>query len=203
MKSALALPGILSAIKKSGLGEPEIGKTVYFTKGFESYNLYEVVVQNVKNRLLILGRKNRKLFDKNFGDFFERLPLLINKGFEFKCIFLDPDSPAHIIRAAHQNDNFPNELNISIKNAQKMLSMYNIDFRNHIKFYNIQRTTEIIIIDDAVLYSQIRIDSDGRALKLTKSHFRLTSIYTDDGKFNLNQFENFWNCSQTKNCERI
>lgn len=189
------LPQFIDVLQNSGLPEPEIGKTINFTEGFESHAVYEAVFNNAIERVYIFGRKNRKVFDKDHWAFFENLPGKLEKGFDFRCLFLDPDSPKFIIDVAHQDDDFSAQLNNCLDNAVAILNRFNLSTSGIIRKYHIQRTFEIIIVDDAVLFTPIQFDKTGKAIRLTKSSFTITNIYTNQGKSMLDNFLTIWNTS--------
>lgn len=197
LKTSRAFGSLLKSLQSSGLPEPEIGKTVHFREGFESHVIYETVFQTVMNRLWVLGRKNRKMFDKNYIDYYMKLPEKVKCGFDFRCLFLSPKAPNYIIYSSHQSDSFLEELRRSIKNAEEMVSRCKISADKHFRFYSIQRPYEIIIADDAVLYTPITYDISGRAKILTKASFKMTTVFTAEGNTILENFSEVWNASNT------
>ena len=62
--------------------------------------------------------------------------------------------------------------------------------------YNVQRTFEIIVIDDAVLFTPIQFDKDGRTKRLTKSPFIITNIYTSQGRAMYENYIMTWDSSE-------
>ncbi len=190
------LPKFIDILQKGGLPKPEIGRTVNFKEGFESHAVYEAVFNNASERLYIFGRKNRKVFDKDHWWFYESLKEKISNGFDFKCLFLNPDSPKFILDCAHQDEDFINQLNNCLNNAITTLERNSIEPNLHLKKYMTQRTFEIIIIDDAVLFTPIRFDCQGRTVRLTKSSFTITNIYTSQGKTMLENFIAIWESAE-------
>ena len=71
-------------------------KTAYFLTGFETFDLWKIVVKSflyTGKYLWIYGRKNMKLFGGNFKELFEYLEeKSINEdmyGIDFRCLFID------------------------------------------------------------------------------------------------------------------
>lgn len=190
---------ILNALQDSQLPDPKTTITTYFKSGFESHTIYSTSLKVAKKRLLIFGRKNRKLFDKEYSDFFERLNNRLINGFEFRCLFLDPNSKEEVIRTAHQEQEFKEELLRCIKKANNILSNNGIIINKTFRFYNFQRSISFIIIDDAVLFRPIEYDKNGIAKKLTKASFSMTSVSTSQGEILLSNFEEFWKSGNEKN----
>mgnify|MGYP006287199283 CR=1 FL=1 len=190
------LPQFIDVLQESGLPEPEIGKTINFKEGFESHTVYEAVFSNATERVYIFGRKNRKVFDKEHWSFYKGLQAKLKIGFDFRCLFLDPDSPHFILDVAHQDEDFKLQLNTCINNAISTLNRFELPTSDIIRKYHIQRTFEIIIVDDAVLFTPIQFDETGKAVRLTKSSFTITNVYTNQGKSMLDNFLNTWNTSK-------
>ncbi|WP_267905522.1 TIR domain-containing protein [Nitrosophilus alvini] len=183
---------VINSFARHGLPEPLIGSQVYFSSGFESHSLYTVLTNVVQNRLLIFGRKNRKLFDKEHRDFFKTLKERVDNGFDFRVLFLNPNAPLHILRAAHQDDDLKSQIEICIKRAKEVLENVGLDPENHIRIYNIHRTVTSFIVDDAVVYSPITLDENGRAKRLTKAPFSVLNLNTELGKELHKSFESVW-----------
>ena len=61
--------------------------TIHFSKGFETHELYSPLLDVVQNRLWLFGRKNRKLFDKNYRTALTRILSRRQSGFDFRVLF--------------------------------------------------------------------------------------------------------------------
>ena len=194
------LPSILDALIKKGLPEPVLGRTANFESGFESHLLYEAVLNIAQKRIYIFGRKNRKLFDKEHGEFFQNLKKKIEQGFEFKCLFLDPNSPQYILSLAHQDSDFPIQLDSCIKNAVKICKQSNVEPNKVCRTYKIHRQFSIVIVDNAVLYTPIETYCDGRAIKLTKCPFSIIGAELPNGKRLINIFNSAWDGGEPVSC---
>ena len=150
--AAIPIPGgefaispVVEAFAKHGLPPPVIGSEARFTSGYESHGLYSTVMEVAQRRLYIMGRKNRKVFDKEHQDFFAAMKQKIACGLDFRFLFLDPESPVHIIRAAHKDSDFPAQLESSIQAAIRLLERYGIEPRSVCRKYSILRTASVVI----------------------------------------------------------
>jgi hypothetical protein len=194
LTSSLTLPGILDALTTSGLPEPSIGTTANFLEGFESHSLYTAITSVAKKRLYIFGRKNRKLFDKEHGDFFTRLRDLQQQGqcFDFRVLFLSPEAPSEVITTAHADEDFQQQLNDCLKNACRVLDKYGITASEHCRMYGQQRTTPLMVVDDAILFAQLEFTPDGKTMPVTKSPFTITEADSVIGRKLLKAFITTW-----------
>ena len=121
------------------------------------------------------------------------LPARIAGGFDFRCLFLDPNAPPHILATAHQDVDFPAQLRAALANAVAALHTAGLDPDRHCRVYIRQRSTTSITVDDAVLYTHIRLAPDGKAVKLTKSAFTLINAHSPLGQELTTEFEDIWN----------
>lgn len=197
--SRMVLPGesatitnVVSAFARHGLPEPAIGSQVNFSGSFESHALYEAVTSIAAKRLWLLGRKNRKLFDKEHKDFIAALPKLLVAGFDFRVLFLSAESPSHILDSAHADPDFANSLRVCHDRAVRALREAGIDPAKHCRTYAFTRTVSCVIVDDAVIYSPIQIDAAGRALPLTKTPFSVVNSGSPLGQMCERNFETYW-----------
>src|SRR5688572_13219551 len=77
---------VIKTLRQHGLPRPSEGRWLNFDGGFESNSLYDAMFSLARKRLYIFGRKNRKAFDREHDEFFQRLPAKIAKGFDFRCL---------------------------------------------------------------------------------------------------------------------
>lgn len=183
---------VVRAFAKHGLPEPSIGNAVYFEGGFESHGLYETICSVVKSRLYVFGRKNRKLFDKEHASFFTEMPKLLAAGLDFRCLFLDPHAPDHVINTAHEDPNFRTELVGAIRQAQRVLQSAGLNPDDHCRTYLIQRTVTSITVNDAVLYTHVRLSTSGIASRLTKCPFSVANASSAIGRELVGDFSELW-----------
>ncbi|SDT92687.1 TIR domain-containing protein [Desulfobacula phenolica] len=197
--TSTSVSNVINAFSKFGIPDPKIGNHAYFNSGYESHALYEIATRIAQKRLYILGRKNRKLFDKEHEDYFKTLDHRLSSGFDFKILFLCPSSPDYILTNAHRDDDFKDQLTSCIRNAHKVLGKYGIVTKNICKAYQSNRVMSVMVIDDAVVYCPVDITEDGRPAKLTKSPFKVESAKSDYGKDLLKLFNTHWkNACQCK-----
>lgn len=188
----IELNRVLEAFARYGLPSPVIGSEAHFTSGFESHGLYSTVMEIAKKRLYIFGRKNRKVFDKEHHDFLSSLKGKIKAGLDFRVLFLDPEASDHIIRAAHRDDDFKAQLTTCIDIAKRVCIRHGIASNKICRKYSIMRAAGVIVVDDAVLYSLVRVSADGRAEKLTKAPFTIVNSTVPLGKDLCYSFLKYW-----------
>lgn len=176
------LPSTIKVFAKYGFPEPAVGSSAFFKEGFESHHIYDIAAQVARQRLYQYGRKNRKLFDKEHWDFLSELPDRINDGFDFKCLFLDPDSPPHVLESAHSDPDFRDQLLRSIDKARKVLDRFGIDFSKHCRTYRCHRSVALTVVDDAVLFTPVKLDGGGTVQRLTKCSFTVINSHSRFGQ---------------------
>jgi hypothetical protein len=194
--TVVTVPSVIRSFAKYGFPEPALGSSAYFNAGFESHGLYSTVCDVAAKRLTVFGRKNRKLFDKEHSDFFGELKAKVAAGFDFRCLFLDPAAPPHIISGAHQAADFSTQLDECIKCAHEMLSNAGLDPADHCRLYRTPRSTSMLVADDAVLYSPIKLTTDGRVRALTKCPFTVVNAQSPLGQELVDDLETAWSASR-------
>lgn len=202
--SRLVIPGnsatiqsVLSSISKYGLNEPQLGSQIFFESGFESHMLYSVALEEAKDRLWIFGRKNRKIFDKEHQDHLIKLAERIKDGFDFRILFLDKNSPKHVLDCAHLDSDFKSQLERSHNQAINALKEVGINATNHCRSYSITRTMSLVIVDDAVVYAPIKVNNQGIAERLTKASFSIVNSTSPIGVELIEGFQNQWDVSKS------
>lgn len=166
------------------------GEIAEFENSFETPELYRAILKYVDKQLYVLGRKNTKLFSNVNRPFFDDLKRRIKNGFDFKCLFLSPESE-HINNA--QNDSsFLIHLKDRIITAQTMIGNEEL-FEKICRGYDSIRKNAIIIADDVVIFSPITYDINGFPNSLTYSDFFVTDKNSEIGRKYLNQFYEIWN----------
>lgn len=169
------------------------GKVTMFYSNFETPILYKTLLQYVDKRLYVFGRKNTKLFSKEYREFFNDLPRKTNSGFDFKCLFISPDSPN--LYSAQKGSNIKLHLNDRILTAHDLIGN-DILFENVCHSYDQIRDNAIIIVDDVAVYTPIIYAEDGLPQPLTGGSFFITSIESEIGKNMLDQFLDVWKKSE-------
>jgi hypothetical protein len=117
-------------------------------------------------------------------------------GFDFKCLFLDPDSNESILNSAHEDTDFRDQLIKCIESATNTFAKFELPLENRLKKYNFQRPYSIAIVDDVVLFTPIEYSLNGKAKRLTRVSFSMTSVRTHQGMIMVKNFENAWNGSK-------
>ena len=188
--------GVLKVLTSPTFPTPSIGRAAYFSYGFESHALYDSLCSFTQNRLYIFGRKNRKLFDKDHRSFFEQLKKRLDKGFDFRCLFLDPESSHEVLHASHQDADFKKQLNNCLTNAISLLEELNIDAGKICRKYQLIRVFHLIIADNAVLYTPIQMDEAGCPHRLTRSPFTIVDANDSVGASMVKMYEDIWGAAK-------
>lgn len=190
---AESMHDVLRMFAECGLPEPAFSNSAFFREGFESHAIYSSACAIARQRLYVFGRKNRKLFDKEHADFFAALSSKRAEGLDFKCLFLDPDSPSHVISGAHTSPEFREELIRSIATASARFAAAGLDPNDYARLYRSPRTLAYAVIDDAVAYTPIRFTTTGQADALTKAGFVVINASTAMGEELVRDFLTIWN----------
>ena len=190
VKTSVTCEYLMEEFEKFKFPSPIFGPIIKYESGFETQNLYEVLLKNASKRLWFFGRKNRKLFSTENRVFFQELKSAQKRGLDFRCLFLNPN--CEYVEKAQRGVDFKNKLLMCINEAKDVLNSNDVDDKNVCKFYSTQRTDEIIIIDNVILYSHITYSDDEYPYPLTKASFYMISIESDLGKEYYEKFENTW-----------
>jgi hypothetical protein len=193
---------LMEKLTEPYFGRPHNGQVTFYEKGFEDYPLYEILLKNAKKRFWVFGRKNRKIFDIRNDDYFGIIKT--KTDFDFKCLFLDPESPDELLSSAQDTLGFSDKLKLCIKDAYHKLKSVDIDPHNAIRLYSLPREYAVIVVDDVVLFSPILYNKTsatdshmngtlGKPKHLTRSAFNLVSVDEDKAKFHMDKFLEVWN----------
>jgi len=183
---------IIQVLSENNFPSPHLGDVTFYDNGFEDHPLYEILLKYAKNRLWIFGRKNKKLFDQRNARFWDGLPKKIKSGFNFKCLFLNPDAPEEIVNAAQNKRDFSKILKLSIIDAYNILNERRVTVGDLCRGYSSVRHDEVIVIDDAVLFSNIGFNNDNLPQHLTNTSFNLVGIDNEIGIYHKTKFEETW-----------
>lgn len=175
-----------------------MNKTAFFLSGFESFDLYKTIIDSFMytgKYLWIYGRKNMKLFGGSFNSFFKYLEekALFDgmDGIDFRCLFLDPESPE--VKKAHlQQDIFKSELIATILRA-KTVAKNNLHIQKCFRLYSNKREEIIIRIDNCIIYARPSFDVNGYPQLLTNSGFEVFSVGSEKGQECIKKYETVWN----------
>ena len=173
---------------------PTFGDVIRYESGFETSPFYRFLLENVKKRLYIFGRKNIKLssaeFDLKFAD-------IVNRGLDVKLLFLNPESELAKTGIAQDRPNFRNNLLSSIIRFKDRYKSLNADIDTQCKMYDKQRDCHIIVADNVVFYKELTFTPKGRPEHFTDSPFTVTSVNTGIGMSFVNKFYQTWNDEST------
>lgn len=184
---------IIEAIQRRLKAPLSEEKAIHCPWGFETHNLYETVLNIADKRLWIIGRKNRKLFDKDHKEGLMKIAEKQRKGFDLRIMFLSPKAPHYIIERSHQDEDIDIQLSLALRNAKKMCSRYRIDIPKSCRMYSLQRTIAMIIIDNLILYYKIHFDRNSKAKPVTGAAFEMVCADTEYGRGLIDDFLEFWN----------
>lgn len=167
-------------------------KEMYCPRGFETHELYNTLLDISNERLWILGRKNRKLFDKDHEKGLMKIAKQKN-SFDLRIMFLSPNAPRDIIEhSLSTRDKDIDQLN-ALDKAKKMCSDCGINIYKCCRMYDVQRTIAMFIIDNACLYHKICFDSNGKPERITNTPFKIVCTDSESGRELEKYFLNFWN----------
>lgn len=161
-------------------------KTAYFLTGFETSDLWKLIINSflyTGKYLWIYGRKNMKLFTGGFKDFFQYLEEKSSNedmdGIDFKCLFLNPESDE--VKYAHkQQDIFYQELDSTIKRAKYQIGDNQI-LQKCFRMYSNRREEVIIRLDNCIIYSKPHFDINGHPQIMTDTKFEVFSASSPRG----------------------
>jgi hypothetical protein len=186
------LQKVINALEQRGMTPPAIGRVACFKDGFESHDLYEIVLSEAEQRLYIFGRKNRKLFDKDHWQQLAGLPGRLKAGLDFRCLFLDPAAPATVLAHEHQDADFPAQLSTCIRQAIGTIRSFGLDPGTLCRCYSTRREREIVVVDGVVLFTPVTRSPDGTAVRLTRCGFELVDGGSLIGHELVREFEAVW-----------
>ena len=173
-------------------------KTAFFLTGFESFDLYKSIIDSFMytgKYLWIYGRKNMKLFGGSFSSLFKYLEEKASfdgmAGIDFRCLFLDPESP-EVEKAHLQQDIFKTELTVTISRA-KTVVRDNVQLQKCFRLYSNKREEIIIRLDNCIVYARPNFDANGYPQLLTNSGFEVFSVASEKGKECIKKYETVWN----------
>lgn len=183
---------VVELIQQKGFPISSKTPAIHFSKGFENYELYRIVLDVAEYRLWFFGRKNRKLFDKGLKEELNKISEKRKKGLDFRVLFLSPNAPRDILYKASEDVGFKTELKKYREHAKKKLIEMGIEFNDVCKSYSNERTIEMIVVDNAVLFRRIELSSYGQAEHLTNLPFDVVSSGSAIGRDLINHFSNIW-----------
>lgn len=193
----------LIAVDKFTLKSPYyLDKVAYFLSGFETFELWNAIIQSflyTGKYLWIYGRKNMKLFGGNFNELFEYLDkksIQTNMdGIDFKVLFLNPI--ADEVHYAHKDqDIFEPELCATISRAKKTIGSNKV-LQQCFKMYSNRREEIIIRVDNCIIYAKPHFDINGMPNIMTNSRFEVFSAYSQKGKECIDKYLAVWSNAES------
>ncbi len=160
---------------------------IKFNNGYESYEFYNALLNSVKTRLYIFGRKNRKLFTKNNT----KIKKLIDAGIDFKCLFLSEKSDDRILNMAQENEIFKEDLTKIIEGVKERYK----DNLQCFKKYDFQQIKRIIIIDDAIIFVPVLFENS-KVKHFTKTSFSIIPSNSKKGMDLELEFKKVWDSAK-------
>ena len=168
-------------------------KEIYCPRGFETHKLYETLLNISSERLWILGRKNRKIFDKDHEEGLMRIVEKQKDDFDLRIMFLSPNAPLHLIEHSLSTRDEDVDQSNALYKAKKMCSDCGIDIYKCCRMYDVQRTIAMFIVDNACLYHKIRFDSNGKPEYITNTPFKIVCTDSKSGRELEEYFLDIWN----------
>lgn len=189
----------LIAVDKFTITSPfYMDKVAYFLSGFETFELWNAIIQSflyTGKYLWIYGRKNMKLFGGNFNELFEYLDKKSVQpqmgGIDFKILFLNPTSE-EVCFAHKDQDIFEPELLATISRAKKTIGSNKI-LQQCFKMYSNRREEVIIRVDNCIIYSKPHFDINGMPNIMTNNKFEVFSASSKKGKECIKKYLEIWN----------
>ena len=155
--------------------------------GYETHDFYRGIATQSKNRLYLFGRKNRKIFDREYLDFWRSVGN--NPGFDLRILFLNPNSET--VNNAHADNDFRGQLELAISEAKKNLTDFGIDYDSVCRFYDCKREYGVTVSDDTVFVAKIP-HKNGVPEKTTGIDFDEYSLFDVEGEKYINIFLSAW-----------
>lgn len=169
---------------------PSYGSVIKYDSGFETSYFYDFLLENVKKRLYIFGRKNRKIGDRTLSQKFKSI---LENNIDLRMLFLNPNSEYAKGHQAQDTDFFREKLVASIKEINERFETQKLDISHYCRMYDEVRTSEIIIADEVIFYKDIAYAMDGKPLHFTNDSFCITSINSMLGSKYYKLFDAAWN----------
>lgn len=168
---------------------PMYGSVIKYDSGFETSYFYDLLLENVRKRLYIFGRKNRKIGDRTLCSKFNSM---LDNNVDLKMLFLNPNSKYAEDHQAQDTHSFREKLVSSIKEIHERFTNHKSDISKYCRMYDELRASEIIIADDVVFFKDLAYTKDGKPLHFTDSSFSVTSINSILGDGYFKKFVSTW-----------
>lgn len=169
------------------------GKTIKYESGFETHTFYKFLLENVKKRLYVFGRKNKKI---SANDFNQKFNELLKSDIDIKILYLNPDSKEAKNGTAQDIKCFRENLISSIKTMSDRFDKSEYNMESYCKMYDGIRDSELIVADDVIFYKDLMYSKGGKPLHFTNCSFNIVSVDSAIGTDYYQKFNNTWNNAQ-------
>lgn len=188
--SVLNSDNVVEKIKQyNGFPEAKKGKTIQYDFGFETETFYRFLLENVKTRLYIFGRKNRKIIGNDLKNEFGKI---LKDNVDLRMLYIHPDAEDSKNNTAQDIKEFRKKLIISLNYAEERFDELKVKIEDHCRLYKCKRDSEIIIADDVVFFKDLGYSQDGKPLHFTNDSFFIVSVDSKIGSDYFNKFMSTW-----------
>ena len=204
-----ALPPIVVAVDRavsrggeSRIACPASTETMgYFSGGFETHELYGALLDAAANRYLSYGRKNSKIFgDESHVPAIRDILARRADGFDFRCLFLDPDADPSVLDNAQDRPGFVDDLRHAIKRAATVIAEAGADPAEVCRLYRTRRQAALAVVDDFAFYRSTEYDDRMVPMHFTGRNFCYARVDGGVGKECLDVFERAWAAARPLEC---
>lgn len=200
-ETVLNSDNVVEILKKyDGFPEAKFGNAIQYEKGFETHTFYKFLLDNVKERLFIFGRKNSKIIQK---DLEEDIGNILDKNVDLRMLYIHPDAEESINNTAQAIDDFRDKLIISLKYAIERFSNLGRNIEEHCRLYKTKRDSEIIIADNVVFFKDLEYSEKGKLLQFTNASFFIVSVNSQIGSNYFHKFTDTWDSAEKVTKEMI
>lgn len=191
--SVLNAENVVEKLKKyPSFPEAKPGKTIKYSSGFETLIFYKFLLENVKEKLYIFGRKNKKIAS---NDLIREFHKILENDIDFRMLYIHPDAEDVIKNMAQDTRDFRLKLITSIKTiTERFDDQYRIE--KYCKAYKERRMSEIIIADNVVFFKDLGYTKDGKPAHFTDGSFNVVSVDSKIGSHYYKMFLDSWNNSE-------
>ena len=169
------------------------GSVILVPSHFETYDLYQFLLENAKERLWIFGRKNRKLGNRDNIDYMRDLGKRIQaNGLDLRLMYFDPKTPDFSPDVLQRKRNFTGALSASVDDMLDLFDEAGIDPVGKVRFYRFLRNEAIMIMDNLVFFTNVRYDLKGKPEHLTDGPFYFCDVNNGVGQAYRQVFLDAW-----------
>lgn len=193
-ETVLNSDNVVEILKKyDGFPEAKFGNAIQYEKGFETQTFYKFLLDNVKERLFIFGRKNRKIVENDLKESFGRI---LDNNVDLRMLYIHPDAEESINNDAQDVDDFREKLITSLKYAIERFSGLGRNIEEYCRLYKTKRDSEIIIADNVVFFKDLEYSEKGKLLHFTNASFFIVSVNSQIGSNYFSRFTDVWDAAE-------